>query len=78
MELNPDHNFLPFRFVGDVVAWLALVLAESAHFEACLVAALGLKHSVGYGRRGRAAKLTKSLRERPQTVGEANKGVVCT
>lgn len=61
-----------------MVAWLALVLAESAHFEACLVAALGLKHSVGYGRRGRAAKLTKSLRERPQTVGEANKGVVCT
>lgn len=49
---------LPLRFVGNMVAWLALVLAERSHFEACLVAALGLQHSIGYRRRGWAAKLT--------------------
>lgn len=59
---------LPLRFVGDMVAWLALVLAEGAHIEACLIAALGLQHSVRYRRRGWAAKLTKSLREGPEAV----------
>lgn len=56
---------LPLRFVGDMVAWLALVLAERSHFETRLVAALGLQHSIGYRRRGWAAKLTKSLWEGP-------------
>lgn len=61
-----------------MVAWLALVLAERAHFEACLVAALGLEHSVGDGRRGRAAKLAEGLREGPQAVFQAGESVVCT
>lgn len=61
-----------------MVAWLALVLAERAHFEARLVAALGLQHSVGYRRRGRAAEFTKSLWEGPETVFQAGKSVVCT
>lgn len=71
-KINQRRQFIflssPLRFVADMVAWLALVLAERAHFEACLIAALGLQHSIGYGRRGRAAKLTKSLWERPQTI----------
>lgn len=48
-----------------MVTWLALVLAERSHFETRLVAALGLQHSIGYRRRGWAAKLTKSLWEGP-------------
>lgn len=51
-----------------MVAWLALVLAERTHFEACLVAALGLQHGIGYRGRSWAAKLTKGLREGPQSV----------
>lgn len=68
----------PLRFIGDVVAWFALVLAERSHFEACLIAALSLQHGVGYGRRGRAAKLTESLGEGPQAVFKAGEGVVGT
>lgn len=51
-----------------MVAWFALVFAEGSHFEACLIAALGLQYSIGDGGRGRAAEFTKSLREGPQTV----------
>lgn len=71
-QINQQEPFLflslPLRFVGDVVAWLALVLAERAHFETCLIAAFGLQHSIGYGWRGWAAKLTQSLWEGPQTI----------
>lgn len=68
---------LPLRFVGHVVARLALVLAECAHFEACLIAAFGLEHSIGH-RRGRwAAQLAQSLRKRPQTILQAGESVVC-
>lgn len=68
----------PLGFIGDVVARFALVLAERSHFEACLVAAFGLQHGVGYGRRGRAAELAESLGEGPQTVFKAGEGVVGT
>lgn len=68
----------PLRFIGDVVARFALVLAERSHFEACLVAAFGLQHGVGHGRRGRAAELAQSLGEGPKTVFKAGEGVVGT
>lgn len=61
-----------------MVARLALVLAECPHFEACLIAALGLQHGIGYGRRGRAAELAESLGEGPQTIFKAGEGVVGT
>lgn len=67
---------LPFRLVGNVVARLALVLAEGPHLEAGLVAALGLQHGVGYGGRSRAAQLAESLGEGPQTILHASEGVV--
>lgn len=67
---------LPFGLVGNVVARLALVLAEGPHLEAGLVAALGLQHGIGYRGRSRAAQLAERLREGPQTVLHAGKGVV--
>lgn len=67
---------LPLRLVGDVVARLALVLAERPHLEAGLVAALGLQHGVGHRGRSRAAQLAESLGEGPQTVLHAGEGVV--
>lgn len=54
---------LPFGFVCDMVARLALVLAERAHFETGLIAAFSLQHSIGHRRGGRASKLTKGLWE---------------
>lgn len=53
----------PLGLVGDMVARLALVLAEGAHFEARVVAALGLQHGVGHVGWGRTAQLTQCLRE---------------
>ena len=50
-----DRWGVPFGLVGNMVARLALVLAEGAHFEASLVAALGHQHGVGYRRRSRTA-----------------------
>ena len=61
-------HLLPLGFVGDMVAWPAFVFAERSHFEPCLVAALGLQHSVGYRRRSWAAKLAERLGEGPKTV----------
>lgn len=67
---------LPFGLVGNMVARLALVLAQRPHFEAGLVAALGLQHGVGYRGRSRAAQLAERLGEGPQTVLHAGEGVV--
>lgn len=61
-----------------MVAWLALVFAEGSNFEARLIATLGLQHSIRDRRRGRAAKFTQGLRERPQAVFKAGQTVVGT
>lgn len=59
---------LPLRFVGDMIAGLALVFTKRSHFEACLVAAFGLQHSIGYRGRGWTAKLTECLWKGPKTI----------
>lgn len=68
----------PLGLVGDMVARLALVLAEGAHFEARVVAALGLQHGVGHMGRSRTAQLTQRLGERPQTILQTRQSVVRT
>lgn len=70
--------YLPLRFVGDMIAWLALVFTKCSHFEACLIAAFGLQHSIGYRRRSWTTKLTESLWEGPKTIFEAGESVVCS
>lgn len=56
---------LPLGFVGDVIAWPALVFAQRSHLEAGLVAALRLQHGVLHGGRGRTAELAEGFWEGP-------------
>lgn len=66
----------PLWLVGHMVSWFAFVFAEGAHFETCLIAAFGLQHGVGHGRRHRTAELTQSFWERPQTVLHTGQSVI--
>lgn len=64
--------------MGHVVARLALVLAEGTDFEACGIAALGLKDRIGYRRRDGTAELTQSLGEGPHSILHARQNIVTT
>lgn len=69
---------LPLGFVGDMIAWPALIFAQRSHLETGLVAALRLQHCVRHRGRGWTAELAEGFWEGPETVFHAGQGVVCT